>query len=729
MSRHSRWCIAVVVSVGLLLPGGISQAASGVPAVPAGVVADGLSQAAEDGPIEVLVSYDARQAQQTLHDAQDDDPAARSRAERSARSSLARVKSGALRDAKAGVTVQRDYANLPVQLLRVESAAALEQLAAGPGVLSVEPDQMLFSEASQTLDPASITSPAQLNTDWTRLIRQPQAAAAGYDGRGTRVAVVDSGINTTMTAGAIEAFGDCSAGWGQRNCRVDSFTDVAGTGVVSLNDHGTNVAAIVAAVAPRTQLDVYQVFTRQQTQQGQVDFAFASTVLTALDQIAGSAGQRKVKAVNLSLASTSSWNTGLCVSAFGAGLNQVRAIGVIPVISSGNSAFKGGNFQVGIADPACAPNALSVGAVYSANQSMPKSYTSTSTCTDQLPRADQVACFSQTGQNLGLLAPGVDIVAAGFAKTGTSQAAPMVSGAIAAVASAARTADADTLVAALTQSGPLVTDPRTGTTQHRLDLLSTAAGIGAPSPNDLTDVGAGLASGQTLTERQVLVSANREHRLGIGVLGMIEALALTGPSCDAQMLAGLPREADHRLVMQVDGNLVLYDNADTALWATGTEGHPGAFLHLQDDRNLVVYSAQGTPLWASFKYCDTASNHDPATRHLAAHSLSSGQFMLSPDGRRQLLMQGDGNLVLYSPNGAIWHTGTFGNPGAFFVYQADSNLVIYSAAGTPLWSSGTMRPGPGWPSYTTRLVLQSDSNLVLYKSTAGAAWDSRTSGR
>ncbi len=55
------------------------------------------------------------------------------------------------------------------------------------------------------------------------------------------------------------------------------------------------------------------------------------------------------------------------------------------------------------------------------------------------------------------------------------------------------------------------------------------------------------------------------------------------------------------LVLQRDGNVVLYDPTNTGkvLWASNTDGNPGAFLALQTDGNLVVYSANGRPLWAT----------------------------------------------------------------------------------------------------------------------------------
>jgi hypothetical protein len=53
------------------------------------------------------------------------------------------------------------------------------------------------------------------------------------------------------------------------------------------------------------------------------------------------------------------------------------------------------------------------------------------------------------------------------------------------------------------------------------------------------------------------------------------------------------------LVMQSDGNLVIYGGG-RALWATNTDGNPGAFLAIQADGNLVIYRSNGQQaIWAS----------------------------------------------------------------------------------------------------------------------------------
>jgi hypothetical protein len=84
----------------------------------------------------------------------------------------------------------------------------------------------------------------------------------------------------------------------------------------------------------------------------------------------------------------------------------------------------------------------------------------------------------------------------------------------------------------------------------------------------------------------------------------------------------------------------------------------------QHDGNVVVYRTDHglTPLWAS-----NTAGHDS-------------------DG---LVMQSDGNLVLYGPAGALFHTGTHGHPGAVLFVQDDGNLVIYAPGNLPIWASNT----------------------------------------
>jgi hypothetical protein len=142
-------------------------------------------------------------------------------------------------------------------------------------------------------------------------------------------------------------------------------------------------------------------------------------------------------------------------------------------------------------------------------------------------------------------------------------------------------------------------------------------------------------------------------------------------------------------VLQDDGNLVTYSPTGTALWSTGTYARPqtlavgtvlkpgwwaqAKYTHLvmQPDGNLVIYrNRDGAPLWST-----GTSGH--------------------PGG--YAVMQPDGNLVIYRPGStALWSTKTSGHPGAYAIMQDDGNFVVYRAGGGPttggaLWSTGTYK--------------------------------------
>lgn len=51
-------------------------------------------------------------------------------------------------------------------------------------------------------------------------------------------------------------------------------------------------------------------------------------------------------------------------------------------------------------------------------------------------------------------------------------------------------------------------------------------------------------------------------------------------------------------ILQEDGNFVLYKEGK-ALWATGTNGKNGVNLIMQTDGNVVLYDPKGKAIWAS----------------------------------------------------------------------------------------------------------------------------------
>jgi hypothetical protein len=90
--------------------------------------------------------------------------------------------------------------------------------------------------------------------------------------------------------------------------------------------------------------------------------------------------------------------------------------------------------------------------------------------------------------------------------------------------------------------------------------------------------------------------------------------------------------------------------------------------------------------------------------------LPRGSGVYSANGKYNLVMQDDGNLVLYRVNGpALWASGTYGIAIQHAVMQYDGNLVLYDYAGRARWASGTYG-NPG-----ALLYVQCDGNVVIYK--------------
>jgi hypothetical protein len=145
---------------------------------------------------------------------------------------------------------------------------------------------------------------------------------------------------------------------------------------------------------------------------------------------------------------------------------------MLSIVSSGNDGFSDG-----IANPACTPEAVSVGAVYDANVGG-RTWTSPEPdCTDSVTAADKVVCFSNSASFLTLLAPGALTTVTGATVAGTSLSAPVVSGAVAVLAQAFPSDTATGRLGRLTASGKSVTDARNGIVKPRVDLL---AAQGAP---------------------------------------------------------------------------------------------------------------------------------------------------------------------------------------------------------------------------------------------------------
>ena len=201
-------------------------------------------------------------------------------------------------------------------------------------------------------------------------------------------------------------------------------------------------------------------------------------------------------------------------------------------------------------------------------------------------------------------------------------------------------------------------------------------------------------------------------------------LVIYGPGHDALWATGTQGHRDvFDAVMQADGNLVLYNGRNQPFWASNTAGTPNMTLVMQNDGNLVIYDGANKPHWASNTVVPaTPAVPAHADRLLPGQGLLPGQHIKSADGRFTLTLQTDGNLVAYGPtHQPVWASNTTGHNNVWSaIMQADGNFVVYDAHAKALWATGTNGKGG------SEVVMQSDGNLVLYNPENHALWASNS---
>jgi hypothetical protein len=100
--------------------------------------------------------------------------------------------------------------------------------------------------------------------------------------------------------------------------------------------------------------------------------------------------------------------------------------------------------------------------------------------------------------------------------------------------------------------------------------------------------------------------------------------------------------------------------------------------------------------------------------------LNVNESLLSNNEKYRLILQGDGNLVLYNEQWKpLWASWTVGKGGIYLVMQADGNLVIYDTNWVAVWNSRTSGKS------VSSLNMQDDGNLVIYNA-KGYTWASWT---
>lgn len=350
--------------------------------------------------------------------------------------------------------VLHDYEYLPFLSMQVD-AAAMEALAADPGVSSIQAD---IKQSAALFDNVAFVG------------GDPRGSFSGFTGEGQTVAVLDSGVDSShaFLEGKVVSeacYSTPDTNNGETSLCPNGETSQIGPGSArpgcefQVCDHGTHVAGIIAGKQLDVDFAVYGVQTLSGVAKGASIIAiqvferdpgdkistYPSDQVKALERVYELRDQFRIAAVNMSLGGQRYTSQAECDAlnpSIKAAIDMLRSVGIATIVASGNVGYTDAT-----SSPACISSAISVGSV---------GYNQFSVW---------VAPTSNRASWLSLYAPGVEIVSAGYGdsgawtvKSGTSQAAPHVAGAWAVLRQKAPTASIDETLAALQSTGIDVPD-------------------------------------------------------------------------------------------------------------------------------------------------------------------------------------------------------------------------------------------------------------------------------
>jgi len=397
---------------------------------------------------------------------------------------------------RADHSLVRQFQSVPYVALEVSPAALAALEAAPDDVVRVMEDAIVRPTLADSVP----------------LIQGDQVWAAGYDGSGTVVAILDSGVDGShpFLAGKVveeACYSTTDPGIAQTLCPNGQDEQLGSGSAVpcSLDSclHGTHVAGIAtgngdnagqtfSGVAKNAKIMAVQVFSEvvdSTTCGGAAPCmgGYTSDIIAGLERVyvVASSAQQNIVAVNMSLGG-GSFTAPCDTEPYKPAIDNLRSIGVASVIASGND-YSG----VSMGSPACISSAVSVGST---------------------TKTDTVSFFSNVTPFLSLFAPGESINSSvpggGYAvDSGTSMAAPHVTGTWALIREAVPGGSVDAILNALRTTGLPITDNRIllapGTTTvprvRAFQALASLTSVNNPVPSIVTVTPTRLRAGMSAT--------------------------------------------------------------------------------------------------------------------------------------------------------------------------------------------------------------------------------------
>ena len=426
-------------------------------------------------------------------------------------------------------------------------ASTIEQMRADGSVLTVDED---------VADPPHLAESVPLvkgNVAWSR----------GFDGTGWAVAIIDSGAMRThdfLSGRVIEeacysqttdsAFSVCPGG---------VSTVGPGSGVncdpsISGCSHGTHVAGIAAGkgtafsgVARNANIVAIQVFSKFPAAEdcgsapAPCALSYSSDQIRALERVLALSSTTNIAAVNMSLGGgqyTSNCDAGQ--TARKAAIDNLRSVNIATVASSGNNGYTDA-----MGAPGCISTAFSVGSTGDGSSGA---------------TVDGVVSSSNSASFLNFLAPGRWINSS-YPSTsgstsnfsllsGTSMAAPHVTGAFAVLRQRKPAATVNEIGQALSSSGTMITDARNNLVKPRINIEKALDQLECSSS---IAIGQSVSGGLTGGDCFLPPDTNRRADTWVffGNAGQKIAVSMASNSLDAYLY--LVDTADQPLAQDNDG--------------------------------------------------------------------------------------------------------------------------------------------------------------------------------
>ncbi len=405
--------------------------------------------------------------------------------------------------------------------------------------------------------------------------------------------------------------------------------------------HGTSVAAIIAGtagVAPDAKIVAVKVFPEC------FPFASDSAILAGIDFAIENRSRFSIGAINMSLGAPASdgSDVGFCDSQepqFATAIDAATAAGMVVLVSSGNEGT-----STALSSPACISSAVSVGAVYSTQIGN----VDWGICVDDQIQPDQPTCFSNSNENLTLLAPGAfwSVVTVGGdlnSFTGTSAAAPAAAGTVALLKEARPTLTPSAIVGLLEATGRPVRTPSSGVLTPRVDAFA-AVQLASAASFSFSGGAVEIPDGSGSAEVSVTVSGFT------GPLGSVQAWV--------QIDHGDPTQLRVTLAGPDGTSAVLHDHTgapqhpiNTTFGLTGASATALLVFEGKLANGVWTLTVEDTVSGVSGRIRNFALSLVPGQPHVAVPALTDG-FVIPAVSRSDIDQLSSDDLRLYNP-GAV----------------------------------------------------------------------------